>query len=276
MTNMTEGTFDSAGGAKIYYRTWRPATTPKAVVAICHGFNSHSGQSQWVGEQLAGNGFAVYALDLRGRGKSNGDRFFVADIAEYVADLAGLITLAKTREPGLKVFLLGHSAGGVVSSTYTLDYQKELAGLICESFAFRVPAPRFALDAISWLSGFAPRLGVLKLKNRDFTRDPAALAALEKDPLTLNETQPAKTVGALWAADKRLEKEFPRITIPVLIMHGTADKATVPAGSQFFFDTTGSKDKTLKLYQDHFHDLFADVGREQVMADTLAWVNARV
>jgi alpha-beta hydrolase superfamily lysophospholipase len=271
----SDGTFESTGGAKIFYRSWRPAIAPKGVVAICHGFNSHSGQYQWVGEQFANRGFAVYALDLRGRGKSSGERFWVTDVAEYVADLAGLISLAKTREPGLKVFLLGHSAGGVISSTYTLDYQKELAGLICESFAFRVPAPRLALDAISWLSGFAPRLGVLKLKNRDFTRDPAALAALENDLLTQGENQPAKTVAALWAADKRLEKEFSRVTIPVLIMHGTADKATVPSGSQFFFDTTGSKDKTLKLYQDHFHDLFADVGREQVMEDTLAWIEAR-
>ena len=272
----TEGTFDSTGGARIFYRTWRPATPPRAVVAICHGFNSHGGQYQWVGEQLARHGLATYALDLRGRGRSSGERFWVTDVAEYVADLAGLITLAKSRETGLRVFLLGHSAGGVISSTYALDSQKELAGLICESFAFRVPAPRFALDAIARLSGFAPRLGVLKLKNRDFTRDPAALAALENDPLTAGETQPAKTVAALWNADKRLEREFPRITIPVLIMHGTADKATVPAGSRFFYDTTGSRDKTLKLYQDHFHDLFADVEREQVMADTLAWIDARV
>jgi alpha-beta hydrolase superfamily lysophospholipase len=213
---------------------------------------------------------------LGGRGKSSGERSWVSDVAEYVADLAGLITLAKSREKGLPVFLLGHSAGGVISTTYTLDYQKELAGLICESFAFRVPAPRLALDAIAWLSGFAPRLRVLKLNNRDFTRDPAALAALENDPLTAGENQPAKTVAALWNADKRLEQEFPRITIPVLIMHGTADKATEPGGSQFFYDTAGSRDKALKLYQDHVHDLFADVGREQVMADTLAWIDARV
>lgn len=273
---MIEGTFDSTGGARIFYRTWRPRAAPTAVVAICHGFNSHGGQYAWVGEQLAANGLAAYALDLRGRGKSSGERFWVTDVADYVADVAGLIALAKSRDQGLPVFLLGHSAGGVVSTTYTLDHQQELAGLICESFAFRVPAPRIVLDAIGWVSGFAPRLGVLKLKNRDFTRDPAVLAALESDPLTANENQPARTVAALWAADKRLEREFPRITIPLLIMHGTADKATVPAGSQLFHDTAGSKDKTLRLYQGHFHDLFADTGREQVMADMLAWIASRV
>jgi alpha-beta hydrolase superfamily lysophospholipase len=77
-------------------------------------------------------------------------------------------------------------------------------------------------------------------------------------------------------ADERLKREFPLITLPVLIMHGTADKATVPAGSQFFYDTAGSSDKTLKLYAGHFHDLFNDVGKEEVMADTKVWIDRRL
>jgi acylglycerol lipase len=80
-------------------------------------------------------------------------------------------------------------------------------------------------------------------------------------------------VAALVRADERLMEEFPTIKIPVLIMHGTADKATVPAGSQVFFDTAGSKDKTLKLYKDHFHDLLNDIGKEGVVADIKAWID---
>ena len=129
------------------------------------------------------SGFAVYALDLRGRGKSEGERFYVETIDDYVADVAGVIRIAKARDPGLPVFLLGHSAGGVVSATYTLDNQTELAGFICESFAFQVPAPDFALAAIKGLSHIAPRLPVLKLNNKDFSRDPKAVEALDNDPL---------------------------------------------------------------------------------------------
>ena len=69
-----------------------------------------------------------------------------------------MIGIAKERHPGLPVFLLGHSAGGVVSCIYTLDHQDELAGFICESFAFQVPAPGFALAAIKGLSHIAPHL----------------------------------------------------------------------------------------------------------------------
>ena len=80
------------------------------------------------------------------------------------------------------------------------------------------------------------------------------------------------TVAALVRADERLKKEFPRITLPVFILHGTADKATVPSGSQFFYDTVGSKDKKLKLYEGHFHDLLSDIGKEKVMADITDWI----
>jgi alpha-beta hydrolase superfamily lysophospholipase len=271
-----EESIRSAGGAQIHVRSWRPAQKPRAVVVICHGVNSHGGQYQWAGKQLAASGFAVYALDLRGRGKSSGERFYVENVADYVSDVAATIKLAKSRDPGLPVFLLGHSAGGVVSSTYTLDNQSELAGFICESFAFRVPAPKFVLAIIKGLSRFAPRLRVLKLKNKDFSRDPKAVQALNDDPLTANEVQPAITVAALVRADERLRQEFPRIKLPVFILHGTADKATCPEGSQFFYDTVGSKDKTLKLYEGHFHDLLNDYGKDQVMADITGWIDKRI
>ena len=77
-------------------------------------------------------------------------------------------------------------------------------------------------------------------------------------------------------ADERLEREFPLITLPVFILHGTADKATRPDGSQLFYDTAGSTDKTLKLYEGHAHDLLNDYGREQVLADIVGWIEARL
>jgi acylglycerol lipase len=271
-----EERIDSSKGIKIFVRSWRAAAQPRAVVVICHGVNSHGGQYLWPANELAAAGFTVFALDLRGRGKSDGERFYVEDVADYVSDVAAVVKLAKSRNPGLPVFLLGHSAGGVVSSVYTLENQKELAGFICESFAFQVPAPGFALAAIKGLSHFAPRLPVLKLKNEDFSRDPIAVRILNSDPLTLNEAQPAKTVAALVRANERLRREFPRITLPVLILHGTADKATVCHGSEFFFETVGSKDKTLKLYKGHYHDLLNDVGKEGVLGDIKQWIEARL
>ena len=272
----TEATFEGVGGLNIFYRSWEPAGEPRAVVVICHGVNSHGGQYLWAAERLTESGFAVFALDLRGRGRSEGERFYVEDVADYASDVAGTIAIAKGLYPGLKLFLLGHSAGGVTSAIYVLDHQAEIDGFICESFAFQVPAPGFALAAIKGLSHIAPRLGVLTLKNKDFSRDPDVVAALEADPYIKDETQPAATVAALVRADERLRAEFPTITLPLLIMHGTADKATVCEGSVFFHETAGSADKTLKLYEGHYHDLLADLGKEGVMADIKAWLEARL
>lgn len=271
-----EATFVGESGPAIFYREWLPQEEPRGTVVICHGVNSHGGQYLWAADRFVEAGFAVYALDLRGRGRSGGERYYVEDIAEYVGDLAGTIAIAKQRNPGRKLFLLGHSAGGVVGASYVLDHQHEIDGFLCESFAFQVPAPGFALAAIKGLSHIAPRLGVLTLKNEDFSRDPHWVAVLNGDPLTQHETQPAATVAALVRADERLRAEFPTITIPLLILHGTADKATVCQGSVFFHETAGSADKTLKLYEGHYHDLLADLGKEEVIDDMLQWIEARL
>jgi acylglycerol lipase len=276
LANVHEERIASSKGITIFVRSWTPPLAPRAVLVICHGVNSHSGQYLWAGTQLAAAGLAVFALDLRGRGQSDGERFYVEHVDDYVSDVAATISLAKSRHPGLPLFLLGHSAGGVVSASYALDQQSELAGFICESFAFQVPAPGFALAAIKGLSHIAPRLPVLTLKNADFSRDPEAVALLDSDPLTANESQPAITVAALVRADERLRQEFPRMTLPVLIMHGTADKATVCHGSEFFHQTAGSRDKTLKLYEGHYHDLLNDIGKEQVLGDIRGWIEARL
>jgi acylglycerol lipase len=267
-----------AGGAglNIFVRSWHPPTPARAVIVICHGVKSHSGYYFWAAEQFVADGYAVYALDLHGRGKSDGERFYLEKFQDYLDDVHATMQLARSRQPGLPVFLLGHSAGGVVSSVYTLEHQAELQGFVCESFAFQVYAPDFALAVLKGLSHLAPHAHVLDLKTEDFSRDQAFVQAMLDDPLIAGEIQPTRTVAELVRADERLKREFPLMTLPVLIMHGTADKVTRPGGSQLFFDTVGSTDKTLKLYDGHAHDLLNDLGRGQVMADIRQWIGARL
>lgn len=274
---MHESYFEVAGGLRIFTRTWRPAAgRPRGIVVLVHGFNAHSGLYQWVAERFVEDGLSVHALDLRGRGRSDGDRFYVQSFDEYAGDVAQLVASAKAAEPGLPVYLLGHSAGGVTACLYALDHQNELAGLICESFAYALPAPDFALAALKGLSHLAPHAHVLRLKNEDFSRDPAVVAALNEDPLIRDEVQPTQTVAAMVRADERLAKGFPSIRLPLLILHGSLDRATKPSGSQEFFDRAGSEDKTLQLYEGYYHDLLNDRGKETVMADILHWVDARL
>ena len=273
---MTEGSFQGVGGLKIFTRSWRPAGKPRAIVAIVHGFNSHSGQYLWVGDQLAARGFAVHALDHRGRGRSDGERFYVDKFTDYVDDVATMVNKAKAQDPGLPVFVLGHSAGGVIACGYTLAHQAEISGLICESFAFEVPAPDIALAILKGIGHIAPHAHIFKLKNEDFSRDPAVVKSMNDDPLIADENQAAQTVAEMVRADEYLRKNFGRVTLPVFILHGTLDKATKPSGSQFFYENAGSKDKTLRLYEGHFHDLLNDIGKEKVMADVIDWMDGRI
>ncbi len=270
-----EETLESAG-LQIFFRSWRPSLAPRAAVLIVPGFNSHSAYYAWTAQELVADRLAVYALDLRGRGKSDGERFYVETFDDYVSDVSHCVALVKSREPGVPLYLLGHSAGGVVACLFALDHQAVLAGLVCESFAHQLPAPDFALAVIKGLSHLAPHAHILHLKNEDFSRDPQAVAAMNADPLIAHETQPTRTLAAMVRADERLKEEFPRLTLPVLILHGSADKATRPSGSQLFYDSAASKDKTLKLYEGHVHDLLNDLGKEAVMADIKVWIDARL
>lgn len=263
-------------GLRIFFRSWRPPTRARGAVVVIPGFNSHSGYYAWVAERLAAVGQATYAIDLRGRGRSDGERFYVDRFVDYVSDIAALMDVVKSRDAGLPVFLLGHSAGGVLACLYTLEHPSALAGLICESFAFQTPAPDFALAVLKGLSHVAPHAHVLRLKNEDFSRDPQIVAAMNNDPLIAHETQPTKTVAELVRSDERLNEEFGRITLPLLILHGTEDKAAKSSGSQLFYDRAGSTDKTLRLYDGHFHDLLNDLGKEKVTTDITAWIEARL
>jgi len=273
---MKESTFEGVGGLKIFTRSWQPEGEARGVVVIVPGFNSHSGQYLWVGEQFARNDLAAYAIDLRGRGRSEGERFYVEKMEDYTDDVATLVRTAKSENPAAPVLVLGNSAGGVVSCIYALDHPSEIDGLICESFAYDLPVPGFILTLLKGFDYIAPHLHVYTLKNEHFSRDPLVVDSMDNDPLIKGESEPTQTAKVMIDAATRLHEEFPLITLPVLILHGTEDKATNPSGSEFFYDHTGSEDKTLKLYDGHYHDLLNDVDKEVVMRDINDWIAARV
>jgi acylglycerol lipase len=273
---MRESSFKNTDGLNIFMRSCLPNGAPRAVIVLVHGFNAHSGYMIWAAEQFAARGLAAYALDLRGRGRSDGERFFINSFSDYTGDVDQLVAIARAAHPGLPIYVLGHSAGGVVASTYVFEHQDTVAGLVCESFALDVGVPDAAALLIKGLSHLAPHLHIFTLKNEIFSRDPAVVAAMNADPLIANESQPAETSAELIKAAERLRANMPNYRVPILIIHGTADKATRYQGSEYFYEHAGSTDKTLKLYEGHYHDLLNDVGKEDVMADVQSWLDERI
>lgn len=272
----TNSTILSNSGQKIFYRNWKASTTSKAVIVLVHGLNSHSGYFEPFAEHLIQQGFEVYAIDHVGRGNSEGERYYIPDYQAVIADIDQLVEIARNAHPSLPLFLFGHSAGGVLASVYAVKFQNKLKGLISESFAFQIPAPDFALVVLKFLGNFIPHTRVIQLKNEDFSRDKAVVSAMNSDPLIAGEKQPAKTMQQFILAAAYLKKEMPNITIPILILHGTEDHATRPEGSRYYYDHVSSQDKTLKLYEGHYHDLLNDLDKEVVIKDVLEWLEKRV
>jgi alpha-beta hydrolase superfamily lysophospholipase len=264
----------AAGGEHLSYRAWRPRTgTPRGVLVVVPGFKSHSGRYAWAGGELARAGFAVYALDLRGRGHSDGRRFAVGSFSEYVQDVETVVTAVRSKEGDVPLYLLGHSAGAVVAMLYAIDHGQGIAGVVSIGIAQELPAPGFALSAFKVLSRLAPHAPVLRLKSGDFTRDQIMLAEMNADPLIATESEPLQTVAALIRANEALRDQVGLLRAPVLFMHGTADHAARPSGSEHLYAAAGSKDKRLKFYEGMRHEPLADVGREQVLADILQWLD---
>ena len=273
---MKESSFAGVGGLKIATKSWETKGPARAIMILIHGFNAHSGYMEWPGEQFAAHGLASYALDLRGRGNSEGERFYVEELSDYLTDVNSLVNIARSEHSGLPVYVLGHSAGGVIASSYVYEHQDEIAGLVCESFAFDVGLPHLVQLALEGIGKLLPHVHVFSLNNADFSRDPAHVERMNNDPLIHKESQPAETARVLLLAAEALKEHMPTFNVPVFIIHGTEDKATRPAGSQYFYDNAGSSDKTLKLYEGHYHDLLADLGKEDVLADIQAWLDERI
>jgi alpha-beta hydrolase superfamily lysophospholipase len=271
-----EDTFSGAGGAELFWQAWLPEGDPKAVVVIAHGAGEHSGRYSHVGSHLAGAGYATYALDHRGHGRSHGKGANIERMSLVVADLDGLVTLAAGRHSGAKVFLLGHSMGGAISIAYALAHQDRLAGLLLSGPAAALEAASKAeLVGARVLSRIAPGLGVFAVDSSDVSRDPEVVRAYDEDPLVHDGKLPARTVGELAACARAFPDEVGRITLPLLVMHGTADAITPPHGSRMVHERAGSTDKTLELYEGLYHEILNEPEQAQVLADLTAWLDAR-
>ena len=268
-----EVTFEGAGGVRLFSQYWKQQN-PKAVLIIVHGLKDHGGRYESLGEQLAGHGYAVFALDLRGHGKSEGERAFVRSFDEYLQDLEIFHERVRHMESGRPLFIFGHSMGGAIALLYTLTRKPAISGLLLSAPALKVPSNISSL--LVWftkrIGGIAPKRPVLKLDNNLFTRDADFLATMNGDPLIDNKPHPARTAAELLRAIERIQKTMSTLDIPILVMHGTDDKITNPEGSQQLEDVAISRDKTLKLYQGHYHDLLHDLGNSTVSDDLLRWL----
>ena len=270
-----DGRFSGAGGVDLFWQAWTPAD-PRAVVVIAHGAGEHSGRYEHVARRLVDAGYAVYALDHRGHGRSAGRRALVDRMDRVIADVRTLVGRAASENPGRPVFLLGHSMGGTISIAFAARHQDELAGLALSGPVAVLEAASPALRVVaSVLSTLTPNLGVFGVDASLVSRDPEVVSAYRGDPLVFHGKLPARTVAELAAAVGRFPAEVPQIRLPLLVMHGTKDALAPVAGATMVHERAASSDKTLRLYEGLYHEILNEPEQQTVLGDLLSWLDDR-
>ena len=273
-----EGRFKGKKDVEIFWQSWTPVKT-KAVVVIVHGLGEHSGRYAHVAEALTAVDCAVYAVDHRGHGKSGGPRVFVDRFANVVDDIDHVVELARREQPRKPVFLLGHSMGGALSLSYTLKNPGKLFALILSGPAVALDgAPPMMKPIAKILSTFAPKLGMFAVDPSLVSRDPQAVADYAADPLNAHGKVPARTLGEIVNFVEILPAALPLLQLPLLVMHGEQDKLAGVAGSKMVVQRATSKDKTLKVYPELYHEIFNELPADRaiVLKDLTDWIGARV
>lgn len=269
-----EATLHGAADADLYVQTWQPAGAIRGVVALVHGIGEHSGRYGYLVERLVGRGFAVAALDNRGHGRSGGIHGHIDSWAEYREDVHAFVHYVSTQFMRLPIFLYGHSLGGLIVTDYVLFHPEGLDGLIVSGHPLRPTgsAKPVLILLARILSRYKPTISFpLGLDDNTLSRDPEVVRAYKEDPLV------HRRVSARWgtetlAAIDRVRARASEIRLPLLILHGGADRINSVDGSRELFGLASSPDKQIRIYPGGYHEPHNDLDRELVATDVIEWL----
>jgi alpha-beta hydrolase superfamily lysophospholipase len=270
-----EGTFLGAGDLPLYYQTWQPEA-PRATFVFVHGLGAHSSRHENLVQTLVPQGYSVYGFDLRGHGRSPGQRAYINTWSEFRQDLDRFLAFILEQHPDLPCFLLGHSLGAMIVLDYGLRNPKPLQGLIVSSLPVDHSIPPLQRRLGQWLSRVWPRFSLQSgLDPCLGSRDQALMQALLSDPLRHYQgtarmvTEFSKT--AAWVLEHAHD-----LQIPLLMMHGGADRIAAPAGSQAFFEQVTFANKKYCFYPESYHDLHIDTNHQEVLKDLVQWLELQL
>jgi alpha-beta hydrolase superfamily lysophospholipase len=272
-------TMTTADGLELRVRADDPASAPRARVVLIHGIGDQVDGVPYAtaAAALSKRGLSVRRLELRGHGRSGGKRVYVDTWADFRDDLGRFVGLVATERPALPVFLAGISMGGLIVTNFAAHRPEGLRGVVALAPALGgTGGSRFLLALLPVLSRVVPAWPINpKLDLSRLTRDPEMQRAYVADPLYQTRVTPRIAAELLRAvADTR--ERAPDFRVPLLVLHGTADTFTSPAGSREFYERAGSGDKTYKTYDGAYHNLFVETNREEIYDDIAAWIGARV
>src|SRR5215210_447814 len=271
------GTFTGRDGLALYYQAWLPSGRPRAALINLHGLGDHIGLYPSIGAHFPARDWAVYAYDMRGNGRSPGQRAYLRSWDEYRGDLHAFIRQVRIWQSGSPIFVLGHSLGGLVVLDYALHFPAELSGVVASAPPLGkvgVPALLMALGRI--MSRIWPRFSLeVGMDLSGLARDPSVVETVLADPL-FHRRGTARLSTEVTAAISRVQARAEELAVPLLILHGSADRMVPPDGSREFFQKVRCPVRELREYPGAYHGLFADWDQQQVLADLERWLSVRL
>jgi alpha-beta hydrolase superfamily lysophospholipase len=273
-----ESKVKTSDGLNLYAQAWLPDGEPKAMLAFSHGQSEHIGRYAHVGAALAAAGYGLHMADLRGHGKSPGARGHIMGWQDYLNDFAAIREGARQAAPAAKQFLGGHSLGGLIALSAAVQNPPGYEGVIASApllrLAFEAPAWKAAMGRV--LSGIVPGLTMSnELDASGLSHDRAIVEAYVSDPMVHGKVT-ARFFTEMLRAQVDTLQHARDLRLPLLVMHGAADPIVSPQASREFYEAAGSADKTLKLYDGLYHEIFNEPEKEQVLADLIAWLDAHL
>lgn len=275
-TNNDHSTDD---GLKLFEHRWLPTSVaPKAVLMLVHGVIEHAGRYEKLGETLAAAGIAVCGHDLRGHGRSEGERVYMRSLKLASADLQRYSERMREEFPDTPLFVMGHSMGGAIVSRWIIERRPDIAGMILSA-----PAILVGRGALPWFRHVSlvgnilfPRARLVRLGVSGLSRDMKVREAFVKDPLVHHGRFAVRTGVEIIRAGRYIRHRFDQVRVPFLALHGTADRATNPRGTERLFEKSPSPDKTFIRYPEFYHDLIHEPGGDEIIGEIQRWIERRV
>lgn len=273
-----EGYLKGVRDSRVYYQQWLPEDEPKAVLLLVHGLAEHSGRYMNVVNHFVPLGYAVYGIDHIGHGNSNGDRVYVERFQDYITLLNTYVQMIHDWQREKPLFAIGHSMGGLIVASYLLEYPHEFAGAVLSGPGVKVPdnISRAVIFMGRILSRIFPKAGILQLNSKGVSRDPAVVDAYVKDPKVYTGKITARLGAEMLKAMQHVTDKAPQIKLPLTILQGSDDILVDPGGAQLLYDSVSSEDKSIKIYQGFYHEVFNEPEHKMVLNDVQKWLETHL
>ncbi|KAK4260843.1 hypothetical protein QN277_003907 [Acacia crassicarpa] len=276
-------------GLEIFCKRWmhESGVPIKGTLFYCHGYGSTCTYFfEGVAKRIAASGYDVYAMDYPGFGLSEGLHGYISNFDDLVDDVIEQFSSIKSRSElrGLPKFIMGQSMGGAVSLKVHLKEPNNWDGLIliapmCKIGEDLLPSPA-VLMVLNLLSKVMPKAKLFPKKDLAELsfRDPSKRKLAVYNVISYDDQTRLKTGMELLRATQDIESQVQKVSAPLLIIHGEADKVTDPVVSQFLYEKASSKHKTLKIYEGGCHNILEGEFDDRILSvhdDIISWLDSR-